>query len=47
MYEPIGKAIDQLVTTVGLLLFIAVPLAAWKVIDVVVWVCSHLQIGWK
>lgn len=47
MYEPIGKAIDQLVVTISLLLFIAVPLAVWKVIDVVIWICSHLQVGWK
>jgi hypothetical protein len=25
---------------------IALPLAAWKAVDVVVWLCSHLVIGW-
>ena len=47
MYEPIGKAIDQLVTTVALLLLIAVPLAVWKVIDVVIWVWCHIQVKWE
>lgn len=47
MYEGMGKAIDSMFTMIALLLFIAVPLAAWKVIDVIIWICSHVQVKWN
>lgn len=24
----------------------AIPLALWKLVEIVAWMCSHVQIGW-
>lgn len=30
-----------------LLLFTAVPLAVWKLVDIVIWLVKHIVIKWK
>lgn len=44
-YNGIGEALSLLFIGFFLMLFIAVPLAIWKVIDIVLWAFSHLEIG--
>lgn len=45
MYEGIGKAFDALFRLMSVVIIISVPLAIWKVIDIIVWICKHITIG--
>lgn len=46
-YSNIGKGIQSLMETGCLLLLISLPLAAWKVLDIIIWACDHLRISWE
>lgn len=41
-----GKLFVELFNAVAVLCLIAVPLAIWKVIDIVIWIFSHLEWKW-
>jgi len=43
MFGDIGKALELAFW----LNIVAVPLAVWKLVDVVVWVCSHVAVRWQ
>jgi hypothetical protein len=47
MVNDIGKAFDQLFANMIVVLFISIPLAIWKIVDIVVWVLHHISIGIK
>lgn len=36
-----------LVTLFYWLLFVALPLALWKLIDIVIWIFRHLNVSWN
>lgn len=43
----LGDAIQGLITMFIVLLVVAVPLALWKLIDVVIWLYDHIEVAWK
>ena len=47
MYSDLGPAIDATVRFCFIMFLTAVPLAIWKLIDIAIWVYSHLEFGWK
>lgn len=47
MVNGIGEALDQLFASMIWVLFISIPLAIWKIIDIIVWVWNHVSIGIK
>jgi hypothetical protein len=47
MYSDIGPAIDATVRCVFILFVTTVPLAIWKLVDIALWVYSHLEVGWR
>ena len=47
MYDNLGKRIESLFWVIIVLLLTAVPLAAWKLIEVAIWLCDHISVTWK
>jgi hypothetical protein len=43
----LGDAIQALITMVIVLLVVAVPLALWKLIEIVIWLYAHVGVTWK
>jgi hypothetical protein len=43
----LGDAIQALITMIIVLLAVAVPLALWKLIDIVIWLYNHIGVTWK
>ncbi len=43
----LGRAVGSLVAGLMLLAIIAVPLAIWKLIEIIIWICHHISIGIK
>lgn len=43
----LGDAIQALIMAVIVLLAVAVPLALWKLIDIVIWLYNHIEVAWK
>lgn len=41
----IGEAIESMVRTFAIVCMVSIPLAIWKAIDIVVWLCRHLSVG--
>lgn len=37
--------LEKLYRLAFLLLFLAVPLAIWKVVDIIIWVVKHLKVS--
>lgn len=46
MYHGLGEAFETLYFLVKWLLIIAVPLALWKLVDILVWLYNHVDINW-
>lgn len=46
-YSNIGKGIMSLIDALMWLALITVPLAIWKIIDIIIWLFHHFEIGWK
>ena len=47
MYDGIGKAFEGLMKGVAILFILSVcmfPLAIWKTIDIILWICNHISI---
>jgi hypothetical protein len=42
-----GDGIMGLLMAALVTVCIAVPLAVWKLIDIVIWVFSHFEVTWK
>ena len=40
MFDGMGRIIDGMFVALA----ICVPLGIWKMIDIVIWVCRHLQV---
>lgn len=47
MYENLGKGLEALYHFVIILLVTAVPLALWKLADMMVWLFNHVEITWR
>lgn len=47
MYSKMGQAIGDLIQLMAVLLVISVPLAIWKIIDIIIWVWKHLNVSWR
>ena len=47
MYSKMGEAIGELLKLMAILLVLSVPLAIWKLIDIIIWVCKHLSLSWR
>ena len=43
-YSAIGDAICNLFIAIVILLLISIPLAVWKLIDIVIWLYKHITI---
>lgn len=43
-YRAIGDAICSLFIAIVILLLISMPLAVWKLIDIVIWLWEHITI---
>lgn len=41
----IGPAVDALFKAVLIILIIFVPLGLWKLVDIIIWLCTHVRIG--
>ncbi len=41
------EAVCDLGRFIAVFLIITVPLALWKLVDIAVWVFSHISIGWR
>jgi hypothetical protein len=39
-----GDAVDALVWGCAIMLFISVPLAIWKLIDIAIWLYHHIHV---
>jgi hypothetical protein len=46
-YDRVGDAVVGTMETGFILLCIAVPLAIWKLVDIVIWLWRHIEIGVK
>jgi len=44
MYHNIGSAIDSFIKTSIILLVISIPLAVWKIVEIILWVYNHISI---
>lgn len=42
-----GDWLDETLKLVLITLIISVPLALWKLIDVIIWICNNISIGLK
>ena len=45
MYEGVGDAIDGMFKLLLFLIVFAVPLALWKLIDIIIWLYKRVSIG--
>lgn len=43
-YSGVGDAVARLFNLMTILLCIFVPLGVWKLIDIIIWVFSHIKI---
>ena len=43
----LGDAIQALITMIIVLLVVAVPLALWKLIEIVIWLYDHIGVTWR
>jgi hypothetical protein len=43
----LGDAVGAWINGMIILIFISVPLGLWKLIDIVIWLFSHVEIGIK
>lgn len=44
-YGQMGRAVCGLIEWLAWSLLLVIPLALWKVIDIIVWVCHHVTVG--
>ena len=44
MFEAIGEAIESFFTIMIIIIIVAVPLAIWKTIEIIMWICQNLTI---
>ena len=44
MYECVAKGIVDVITGMFILLCITVPLGIWKLIDIIIWLCHHVNV---
>ena len=45
-YSGIGDGIVGAIKVLFITVCISVPLAIWKMIDIIIWICKHLSIDW-
>lgn len=45
MFEGLGQGLEALYHVVKWTLIITVPLAIWKIIDVIVWLFNHIDVS--
>ena len=43
----LGRAVGNLAAFAMLAAIIAIPLALWKLIEIIIWLCKHISIGIK
>lgn len=43
MFEAIGDLVDGLMWFALIGVFILLPLAIWKLIDIIIWLCHHIH----
>lgn len=46
MYGGIGRGITELMVLMIWGLVISVPLAIWKLVEIVIWLFNHVSISW-
>ena len=44
MFEGIGEALGNLIKLLFILCCISVPLAIWKLVEIIIWLFSHVSI---
>lgn len=47
MFDGLGRVFDALATMFFVMLFGAVPLAIWKLVEIVIWLWDNVEIGVK
>jgi len=45
--DSIGRAIDAMMKSVLILGIIFIPLGLWKLIEVIIWVFTHVKVGYE
>ena len=46
-YNQLGEGIVKGFRLLCLLVIIFVPLGLWKLIDIVIWICTHISISYQ
>jgi hypothetical protein len=46
-YSKIGEGLGKILKASFIIMCITVPLAAWKLIDIAIWLFNHIEIGVK
>lgn len=45
MYRDIVKGLDSAMSGMALLLLLMIPLAAWKLVDIIIWLFKNIYIN--
>lgn len=45
MIPHLGDAVCGLLRLLTITILISVPLAIWKLIDIIIWICHHVKVG--
>lgn len=47
MYGKVGDAVVSLIVAMAVALVIFVPLGLWKLVEIVIWIATHVSVRWQ